>query len=106
MHSHACQICETRLQYKRRPYSEAAHIRGLGTPHDGPDELPNLLCLCPNHHVLFDGLEIYVDVDGVVRHTHGDESVGRLRQRNGHPIDEAHLDYHRTLCELSRITRS
>jgi putative restriction endonuclease len=106
LHGHTCQVCETRLQFKRRPYSEAAHIRGLGTPHDGPDELPNLLCLCPNHHVLFDGLEIYVDVDGVVRHTHGGESVGRLRQHDGHPIDEAHLDYHRTLCELSRITRS
>ncbi|MFF0016216.1 HNH endonuclease [Streptomyces sp. NPDC005374] len=106
LHGHACQVCETRLQYKRRPYSEAAHIRGLGNPHDGPDELPNLLCLCPNHHVLFDGLEIYVDVDGVVRHTHGGESAGLLRQHDGHHIDEAHLDYHRTLCELNRITKS
>ncbi|MGW2912100.1 HNH endonuclease [Streptomyces asoensis] len=106
LHGHACQICETRLQYKRRPYSEAAHIRGLGAPHDGPDELPNLLCLCPNHHVLFDGLEIYVDVDGIVRNTHGGESVGRLRQHNGHHVDEAHLEYHRTLCDLSRMAHS
>ncbi|MFJ2264714.1 HNH endonuclease [Streptomyces sp. NPDC087844] len=105
LHGHACQICETRLQYRRRPYSEAAHIRGLGKPHNGPDELPNLLCLCPNHHVLFDGLEIYVDVDAIVRNTHGGESVGRLRQHNGHHVDEAHLDYHRTLCDLNRITR-
>ncbi|WP_235034475.1 HNH endonuclease [Streptomyces sp. NBC_00080] len=102
LHGHACQICETRLQYKRRPYSEAAHIRGLGTPHNGPDELPNLLCLCPNHHVLFDGLEIYVDVDGVVKRTHGGKSVGRLRQHDSHHIDEAHLEYHRTLCDLNR----
>jgi len=106
LHGNACQVCGTRLRYKRRPYSQAAHIRGLGTPHHGPDELPNLLCLCPNHHVLFDGLEIYVDVDGVVRQTHGGGSVGRLRQHGSHPVDEAHLDYHRTLCELSRITRS
>lgn len=103
LHGHACQICETRLQYKRRPYSEAAHIRGLGNPHNGPDELPNLLCLCPNHHVLFDGLEIYVDVDDIVRHTHGGKSVGRLRQHNSHHIDRAHLDYHRTLCDLNRM---
>ncbi|WP_328938693.1 HNH endonuclease [Streptomyces tauricus] len=106
LHDHACQICETRLRYKRRPYSEAAHIRGLGNPHDGPDELPNLLCLCPNHHVLFDGLEIYVDVDGLVRDTHGGASVGRLRRHNSHHIDEAHLEYHRTLCDLNRMTRS
>lgn len=34
LHDYACQVCETRLQYKRRPYSEAAHIRGLGSPHE------------------------------------------------------------------------
>ncbi|MGW4600786.1 HNH endonuclease [Streptomyces sp. NPDC004457] len=105
LHGHACQVCETRLQYKHRPYSEAAHIRGLGSPHDGPDELPNLLCLCPNHHVLFDGLEIYVDVDGYVRRTHGGDSLGRLRRHAGHRIDEAYLHYHRTLCELNGLTR-
>jgi putative restriction endonuclease len=105
IHGHACQVCETRLQYMRRPYSQAAHIRGLGSPHDGPDELPNLLCLCPNHHVLFDGLEIYIDVDDVVRRTHGGDSLGRLRRHVDHRIDEAYLQYHRTLCELSRLTR-
>ncbi|MFE7760931.1 HNH endonuclease [Streptomyces sp. NPDC057438] len=105
LHGHACQICETRLQYKRRPYSQAAHIRGLGSPHNGPDELPNLLCLCPNHHVLFDGLEIYVDVDGVVKWTHEDDSLGPLRRHGDHEIDETYLRYHRTLCELSSLTR-
>ncbi|MEU1538012.1 HNH endonuclease [Actinacidiphila glaucinigra] len=103
LHDHACQVCETRLQYKRRPYSEAAHIRGLGSPHNGPDELSNLLCLCPNHHVLFDGLEIYIDADGVVRQTHGGEQLGRLRRHADHRIDEAYLRYHRTLCELNSL---
>ncbi|GAA1918882.1 hypothetical protein GCM10009837_50110 [Streptomyces durmitorensis] len=102
LHGHACQVCATRLEYKRRPYSEAAHIRGLGSPHDGPDELPNLLCLCPNHHVLFDGLEIYVDVDGIVRRTHSGDSLGSLHVHDGHQIDETYLHYHRTLCELNR----
>ncbi|WP_395577090.1 HNH endonuclease [Streptomyces sp. BK79] len=104
LHGHACQVCEARLQYKRRPYSEAAHIRGLGSPHDGPDELQNLLCLCPNHHVLFDGLEIYVDVDGVVKRTQGGDALGRLRRHVNHQIDEAYLQYHRTLCELNMLT--
>ncbi|MFF9191905.1 HNH endonuclease [Streptomyces rochei] len=105
LHGHACQVCDTRLQYKRRPYSEAAHIRGLGFPHDGPDELQNLLCLCPNHHVLFDGLEIYVDVDGIVKQTHGGAPLGRLRRHDDHQIDEAYLRYHRTLCELDMLTK-
>jgi putative restriction endonuclease len=26
----------------------------LGAPHGGPDVLENLLCLCPNHYVMFD----------------------------------------------------
>ncbi|MGW0996531.1 HNH endonuclease [Streptomyces sp. NPDC002523] len=104
LHSHTCQVCGTRLQYKHRPYSEAAHIRGLGAPHDGPDELQNLLCLCPNHHVLFDGLEIYVDVDGIVRQAHGGQSLGQLRRHAGHRIDEEYLRYHRTLCELNSLT--
>ncbi|WP_236591731.1 HNH endonuclease [Streptomyces sp. NHF165] len=101
LYRNTCQVCGTRLLFKRRPYSQAAHIRGLGTPHDGPDELPNLLCLCPNHHVLFDGLEIYIDTDGIVQWTHGGEPLGRLHRHPSHPIDEGHLRYHRTLCTLN-----
>ncbi|MFF7329019.1 HNH endonuclease [Streptomyces sp. NPDC008150] len=104
LHGNACQICNAQLQYKRKPYSEAAHIRGLGSPHDGPDELANLLCLCPNHHVSFDGLEIYVDVDGTVKETHSDKTLGKLQSRDGHQVDRAYLQYHRTLCELNRLT--
>ncbi|WP_244302621.1 hypothetical protein [Streptomyces viridosporus] len=67
--------------------------------------MPNLLCLCPNHHVLFGGLEIYIDVDDVVRRTHEGDSLGRLRRHADHRIDESYLQYHRTLCELSRLTK-
>lgn len=42
------------LNAKVAPYAEAAHIRALGSPHNGPDVIENVLCLCPNHHVLFD----------------------------------------------------
>ncbi|MEU8290397.1 HNH endonuclease [Streptomyces pseudogriseolus] len=94
-------MCDTALRYLNRPYSEAAHIRGLGSPHHGPDELQNLLCLCANCHVLFDGLEIYVDNEGLVRGTRGDRTPRPLRRAPGHPIDEAHVAYHRTLCTLS-----
>ncbi|MGW4020299.1 HNH endonuclease [Streptomyces sp. NPDC005009] len=96
-----CQICDTTLRRLNRPYSEAAHIRGLGRPHHGPDELQNLLCLCANCHVLFDGLEIYVDPDGLVRGTRGDREPRPLRRDPGHPVDEAHIGYHRDLCDLN-----
>ncbi|MEV5984816.1 HNH endonuclease [Streptomyces sp. NPDC052051] len=96
-----CQICGTTLRYLNRPYSQAAHIRGLGSPHHGPDELQNLLCLCANCHVLFDGLEIYVDSDGLVRGTSGSRDPRPLRRDPRHPIDEAHLSYHRNLCTVN-----
>ncbi|MFJ6619250.1 HNH endonuclease [Kitasatospora sp. NPDC091335] len=101
IHDFRCQVCGTRLASRRRPYAEAAHIQGLGNPHQGPDELHNLLCLCPNHHVLFDGLEIHVNAEGVVRETHGNGDLGPLRRHRDHPVDEAYLRYHRNLCGLN-----
>ena len=53
-HDYKCQVCGTRLLGSAGPYAETAHIRPLGTPHDEPDTADNILCLSPNHHVLFD----------------------------------------------------
>ncbi|MFD7118305.1 HNH endonuclease [Streptomyces sp. NPDC059922] len=98
MHSDHCQVCGKQLAKRFGTYSEAAHIRGLGQPHNGPDELANLLVLCPNHHVQFDTLAIYIDPDGVVRSTADGSHTGVLRQLPKHHISEAHLRYHRALC--------
>ena len=50
-----CQFCGARLQVSEGLYySEAAHIIGLGEPHNGPDTTSNMLVLCPNHHLQFD----------------------------------------------------
>ncbi|WP_211352812.1 YDG/SRA domain-containing protein [Altererythrobacter ishigakiensis] len=53
-HEYACQVCGITLNCVGGSYAEGAHIRPLGKPHNGPDTEDNLLCLCPNHHVLFD----------------------------------------------------
>lgn len=54
-YDNACQFCGTRLGVgEERYYSEAAHIKGLGEPHNGPDVVANMLILCPNHHLQFD----------------------------------------------------
>jgi predicted restriction endonuclease len=98
LHGDRCQICDLRLSTRFGTYSEAAHIRGLGRPHNGPDELPNLLVLCPNHHVQFDTLAIYVDPDGIVRMTADGSRMGQLRTHPTHQINAAHLRYHRALC--------
>ncbi|MFJ2647099.1 HNH endonuclease [Streptomyces sp. NPDC087420] len=98
LHSDHCQVCGLQLPTQFGTYSEAAHIRGLGRPHNGPDELANLLVLCPNHHVQFDTLAIYVDTDGFVRATADGTVIGELRRLPAHRIDEDHLRYQRALC--------
>ncbi|WP_244302253.1 HNH endonuclease [Streptomyces viridosporus] len=98
LHGDRCQVCGLQLSTHFSTYSEAAHIRGLGRPHNGPDKLSNLLVLCPNHHVQFDALAIYVDTDDTVRMTADGTPIGQLRRHHAHPINEAHLRYHRALC--------
>ncbi|RYU79700.1 YDG/SRA domain-containing protein [Hymenobacter persicinus] len=54
LYEYHCQVCGNQLANGRKLYAEAAHVQPLGSPHHGPDTLNNLLCLCPNHHVLLD----------------------------------------------------
>lgn len=50
-----CMICGIQLRISEDEYySEAAHIKPLGLPHNGPDHTINMLILCPNHHLQFD----------------------------------------------------
>ncbi|MFH8792364.1 HNH endonuclease [Streptomyces sp. NPDC017941] len=98
LHGDRCQVCGLQLRTQYGTYSEAAHIRGLGRPHHGPDELSNVLVLCPNHHVQFDTLALYIDADGVVRATADDSLIDRLRRHPAHRIGEEHVRYHRALC--------
>ncbi|MFC4534630.1 HNH endonuclease [Sphaerisporangium dianthi] len=98
-HDHQCQICGTRLVTRRGGYAEGAHIRPLGSPHDGPDEPGNLLCLCPNHHVLLDGGAIKITDDLAVVHVSTGRPIGPLRLVEGHRPEIRHLAYHRHLCE-------
>lgn len=100
LYDHYCQFCRTRLKTGFGYYSEAAHIRGL-TVHNGPDELENLLCLCANCHVEFDGFGLYVDEDYVVRRVRDRSELGKLHRAPGHDIDVAHLSYHRDLCVIA-----
>ncbi|MCY1701914.1 YDG/SRA domain-containing protein [Deinococcus sp. SL84] len=85
-----CQVCGEALQTSAGPYAEAAHIRPLGAPHHGPDHAGNLLCLCPNHHVLFDfGTWSIADDFGLIG------LPGKLMVHPEHQIDPAQLAYHR-----------
>ena len=77
LHQYKCQICGQALTLADNTlYAEAHHIRPLGKPHDGPDVPGNILCVCPNDHVLLDYGAIKLDKTLL------------------HGIDSAFIDYH------------
>ncbi len=94
-HDYHCQICGDRLALQQGFYAEGAHIRPLGKPHNGPDEPDNLLCLCPNHHVLFDRGAIAIQADLRVMDTTSETPLDLLRLAPNHEISPEHLAYHR-----------
>jgi putative restriction endonuclease len=93
LHDFTCQICGTRLETPAGPYAETCHIQPLGRPHNGPDLAENVLCLCPNCHVLFDELSLWINKDGSLQ---GRSGTVRLDPR--HSISMDALQYHRGLC--------
>ncbi len=77
-----CQICGESIQIgDDEYYSEAHHIQPLGEPYNGPDVLENMLCVCPNHHVMLDYGVIYLDIN-------------KLRYLDLNPISRIYIDYH------------
>ncbi|MEU6926617.1 HNH endonuclease [Streptomyces sp. NPDC046631] len=91
----SCQICSTTLflPSPRHRYSEAAHIRAR--EHGGPDLTENLLCLCPNCHVLFDtGAFVLTDDFGVVDTVTG-RLQGALKRHRWHYINPDDVRHHR-----------
>jgi len=82
IHNYECQICGYALSLQDGSrYAEGHHIQHLGSPHDGPDELDNILCVCPNHHVACDL--------GAIRLV-----MEELRHADGHELDRRYIDYH------------
>ena len=90
LYDHRCQMCGTRLEGLAGPYAEAAHVRPLGAPHDGPDTPDNILCLCPNNPVLFDHGGVAVDEDLSLL-----GAGERLKAHLEHEVNKEHLRYRR-----------
>jgi hypothetical protein len=95
-HGCRCQVCGLRLETPAGPYAEGAHVRPLGSPHGGPDVPENVLCLCPNHHVLFDAGAFSICDDLTLI-----KLDGRLRTVPSHQLAPEYLHYHREWFGLS-----
>ena len=91
LYDYRCQICNIRLEGPGGPYVEAAHIKPLGSPHNGPDVPGNIICLCPNHHVLFDiGSFVINDDLSLFGSIEGDLTINQR-----HTILREYLEYRR-----------
>jgi putative restriction endonuclease len=89
-----CQICGLRIELEPgRGYSEGAHVRPLGKPHVGPDDPSNILCLCPNHHVLLDNGGITISPELDVRDRNTGAAIGSLTVHPKHHLAAAVFEY-------------
>jgi putative restriction endonuclease len=89
LHNFTCQICRLRLDTPAGAYAEGAHIRPLGKPHEGPDAVDNILCLCPNCHVLLDSGAFSIGDNGTLVGLNG-----TLSELPSHQVNRHHLRYH------------
>lgn len=81
LYNNTCQICGTQLSIAQgKFYSEIHHIISLGRPHNGKDMLSNMICVCPNHHVLLDLKAIPIEL--------------KIRK---HEISQESIDFHNSL---------
>ena len=90
-YNYECQICGEVIKTANGFYAEAAHITPLGAPHNGPDIWENILCLCPNHHTMFDLGTFAIEDDHTLTGLEGKV----LTVKSGHSPAPAHVKYHR-----------
>ncbi|NEA87568.1 HNH endonuclease [Streptomyces sp. SID7958] len=97
-YNNTCQFCGTMIELPTPlfAYSEAAHIQALGAPHNGPDRVENVLCLCPNCHVRFDmGARFLTDELRIVDSATGND-LGPLAVHAQHRIRLEYVRQHRS----------
>lgn len=98
IYGYKCQVCGELMQTASGLYAEGAHVQALGEPHNGPDTLENILCLCSNHHVLFDKGGISINDDFTINDLSGRHGGMKLIiDDKKHVINLEYIRYHRKL---------
>lgn len=94
LYENKCQVCNVFLKTHYGAISIGAHIKGLGEPHNGPDQINNIICLCPNHSWQFDFFGFYIDGETFeIKGLKGYEGK-KLAIKEGHNIDKEFFKYH------------
>ncbi len=82
IHNYECQLCGyTLFLADGSRYAEGHHLQPLGAPYNGPDEMANIICLCPNHHAACD-----LGAIELLRNN--------VRIVEGHAVGQRYIDYH------------
>ena len=97
IYSFKCQVCDVLLSSPNGPIAIGAHIKGLGRPHNGPDVLENMLCLCPNHHDQFDCLSYYIEPETLQIRGLSELNGRKLTVSSRHKLSKEFLEYHKQL---------
>jgi putative restriction endonuclease len=92
-HADTCQICGTVVTSPRGTHAEGCHIQPIS--RRGPDIESNVLCLCPNCHVLFDNGAFQIDDDLNVRNIRMKTVIGQLTTVPQHEVSRDMLKWHR-----------
>ena len=92
LYDYKCQVCSLQIITAAGYYAEAAHIKAIGEPHNGPDTTDNLLCLCPNHHLMFDKGVFVIEDDLTLVGI-----AGKITFHKDHQITKEFIAYHRTV---------
>lgn len=75
-----CAICETRIEIRNSQfYSEVHHIIPLN--ENGPDQINNMICVCPNCHVKLDLKVLRLDLT-------------QIHNPNNHIMDQNYVNIH------------
>jgi putative restriction endonuclease len=94
IYDYKCQICDIYLKTPYGGIAIGAHIKGLGKPHNGPDVIENMMCLCPNHHEQFDDYGYYIDPETLEIKGLENYEEKKIIINKKHKIDKDLLDYH------------
>ena len=94
IYGYKCQVCNVYLKTPYGAIAIGAHIKGLGKPHNGPDVIENMICLCPNHHEQFDDHGFYIDPETYeIKGLEGFEGK-KITLNKKHNIEKSFLKYH------------
>ncbi len=98
-----CMFCDSQICVSISPeryYVQAAHIRPLGRPHNGPDIPENMIVLCPNCHIQFDAGILSISLRSPTELTINSETANHalhgkvVRTRGTHKLDAQYVEWH------------